>query len=265
MANMQITDTQRVAARKFIKALMNKYPDQPVDLMLEAAIMEYRKSGNTGMLQATEVIRQVYYEDLARCQNGIRSAAPEEAQESLSFSRKVFCGLVLMVLFVVFCSGYEGARRVFLAEDMDKVVKLDSASKMVESQLGSYASNRDWALATLRTNAKSGGVMPRRNLGLLCLTGRGGVEDPRSEPVMLRNWNLFSFSFYFGMVGVAYYILRPLFYWTRKRRGCVSSLFLLVACYSSVYFPGMIVFHYVRQWYPAFSAWMTRMASVFIQ
>lgn len=265
MAKMQITDTQRVAARKFIKALMDEHPGQSVDMMLDAAIMGYRQSGDFEMLQAAEVIRQVYYEDLARCQRSIRSAAPEEAQDSLSFSHKMFWGLVLMVLFVVFCSGYEGARRAFLAEDMAKVMELDSASENVESHLDSCASNRDLALAAWRTSARSGSVVPRRNLGLLCLTGRGGVEDPRSEPAMLRNWNIFSFSFFFGMVVVACYIIRPLFFWSRKRRGCVSSLFLLTACYLSVYFPGMIVFHYVRQWYPAFSAWMTRMVGMFLQ
>ena len=267
---MQITDSQRAAARKFIEKLRVENPGQPMDMMLEAGIMGYRQENNLDMVQVMEVVRQVYYEDEARrqweCrQNDYGKATGKKGRGSITFSRRMFLGLFLMVLFIVFCAGYEGARRAFLARDVNKVIAIDAEAGKVESQLDSYAGNRDQALASWRESAKVGQRASRRNLGLLCLTGRGGVEDPHDEPVMLRTWNVFAFAFYFGMVTVVYYIIRPLFLMSRKKRGCLSSLLFMVGCLVSTYLPGMIVFHYARQWYPAFSAWMTRMVGTFLQ
>ena len=267
---MQLTDSQRVAARKFLERLRAENPDQPIDLMLEASIMGYRQENNLSMVQAIEVIRQVYHEDEAIRQNGRRQNADGNSiragtSSPIKFSHKMFLGLVMMVLFVVFCAGYEGARRAFLAKDANTVIEIDDRAEKVESQLESFSGGRDQALANWRESARFGQKASCRNLGLLCLTGRGGVEEPRSEPVMLRTWNVFTFAFYFGMVAVIYYIMRPIFFMSRRKRGCVSSLVFMVACLASTYFPGMIVFHYARQWYPAFSAWMTKMIGALLQ
>lgn len=272
---MQLTDSQRVAARKFLERLRAENPGQSMDLMLEAGIMGYRQENNPSMVQVMEVVRQVYYEDEASRQNASRQNAyrqnvygnsiPEGTSSPLKFSHRMFWGLVMMVLFVAFCAGYEGARRAFLAKDVNKVIEIDSRAEKVESQLDSFSGDRDLALANWRESAKLGQEASCRNLGLLCLTGRGGVEDPRSEPVMLRTWNVFAFAFYFGMVVIAYYIIRPIFLMSRKKRGCVSTLVFMMACLATTYFPGMIVFHYARQWYPAFSAWMTKIVGTLLQ
>ncbi len=267
---MQITDSQRAAARKFLEKLRDQNPGQPMNLILEAAIIGYRRENNLDMVQVVEVVRQVYYEDEARRQNKYREnehgkTTDETPSTPIKFSRRIFFGLVIMVLFVVFCAGYEGARRAFLAADVNTVVAIDAEAGKVESQLDLYAEGRDMVLATWRERAKSGQRASCRNLGLLCLTGRGGVEDSHEEPVMLRTWNIFAFAFYFGMVAVLYYLIRPIYFMTRKKRGFVSTLFFLVACLASTYIPGMIVFHYARQWYPALSAWMTRMIGMLLQ
>ena len=232
--------------------------------------MGYRQENNLGMVHAVEVIRQVFHEDEVARQKKYREkeygdTGDRNADEPLKFSRKMFLGLLMMVLFVVFCAGYEGARRAFLARDLDKVIAVEAEAETAELELDSCAGDRDVELTKWREGAKSGESAPCRNLGLLCLTGRGGVENSRDEPVMLRTWNVFAFAFYFGMVAVVYYILRPLWCVCRKKRGCISNVAFMAACLLSTYIPGMVVFHYARQWYPALSAWMTKMVGALLQ
>lgn len=195
------------------------------------------------------------------------TARPERqgpAQPQKGSNWTFFCGSLAMVLFVVFTAAYEGARIGFLSDDPKAVAHVEECARSVEGLLLKEKETVGEKLVSWRSRALSGDRSACRGLGLLNLTGRGGVAVPTDDIVMSRWWSLFGFSFYFGLGMFGYYVLRPLFLkFSRNgtRRSCVvmTAFYLLVL--STFYFPGLVVFHFARQWYPELAAWMVEMVS----
>ena len=210
-------------------------------------------------LLTSDAAQQVYQEYAnKKVKSETRSGKREKSSSS---GWKMFFGLVTMVLFVLFCAGYEGARRYVLAQDREKVVKIERLAEKVEGVAGGNKDAMNGKVDMWRVKAMQGDRSARQALGLLMLSGRGGVENPFSEPVMARTWSLFGFSLFFGLAVVGYYIIRPLYFAFHKKSGC-SSLIFMVMIFVSFYFPGLIVFHYSRLLYPAFSAWIAKYVSL---
>ena len=241
-----MTNEDRILGKEILSRVATRYHKHQVADVLRRSINAFELEGDMESVRIMRLALEVYEEEREGAKKGI--------------NWRMLLSIVTMVLFVLFCAGYEGARRSFLAHDRVKAAEIESLAEKVESVLGGDRDARTAKLNTWRKNARAGDRSARQGLGLLMLTGRGEVEDPVSEPVMVRTWSLFGFSLFFGLVMVAYYVIRPIWLASRKKSGC-STLVFMAMLLASFYFPGLIVFHYSRQWYPAFSAWIAKFVS----
>ena len=241
-----MTNEDRTLGKEFLSRVEMRYPKHQVADVLRRGIIAFEREGDKESARIMRLALKVHEE--------------ERAGEKKGVNWRMLLSILTMVLFVLFCAGYEGARRSFLAQDRVKAAEMERLAEHVESMLDGDRDARTTKLNALRKNARAGNRTAKQVLGLLMLTGRGEVEDPVSEPVMVRTWSLFGFSLYFGLVIVAYYVIRPIWFAFRSKSGCSTVVFMAMLL-ASFYIPGLIVFHYSRQWYPAFSAWIAKFVS----
>lgn len=261
---MTLTETQRNAALKLLEEFCRKNPGFTVENIwpvLQAMAEKLEEDGNADEAYIYRVSAQVARERSEAAQACERRAWPQAQvtpDQAERFNWRFLLSAVSMVLFVVFTAAYEGARIGLLSDDPKAVAHVAESARSVEDLLMKENGSAGARLVSWRSRALAGDRSACRGLGLLSMTGRGSVAVPTDDIVMSRWWSLFGFSFFFGMGVFGYYVVRPL--WKRCQKGprrCYAGMavvFLLML--STLYVPGLIVFHFARCWYPVLSAWM---------
>ena len=143
-----MTNEDRILGKEILSRVATRYPKHQVAGVLRRSINAFEREGDMESVRIMRLALEVYEEEREGAKKGI--------------NWRMLLSIVTMVLFVLFCAGYEGARRSFLAHDRVKAAEIESLAEKVESTLGGDRDTRTAKLNTWRMRARTGNRSDRQ-------------------------------------------------------------------------------------------------------